>query len=218
MASALPAQRLVAGAVGNGDHDDERDQGKRRRQRAGAHPQGTPGRRTALLGRRNGRLLRHCRKNTASERALEWRGKAVRRSAGLGSPRLTLVVQRFRAPAGRAMGRHPNEQVPPEVRPRSDQKAVATPACECCLSQVRRIGREAIEGSGDEARGNRRVRVRGAGGSRCGGGERDDHLYLRCARAAGEGRAQRPVNNDVQAEYKYDKGDNRTNVNVVSPN
>jgi len=26
------------------------------------------------------------------------------------------------------------------------------------------------------------------------------------------------VNNNVKAEYKYDKGDNRTNVNVVSPN
>lgn len=26
------------------------------------------------------------------------------------------------------------------------------------------------------------------------------------------------VNNNVNAEYKYDKGDNRTNVNVVSPN
>jgi YD repeat-containing protein len=26
------------------------------------------------------------------------------------------------------------------------------------------------------------------------------------------------VNNGVKAEYKYDKGDNRTNVNVVSPN
>jgi hypothetical protein len=26
------------------------------------------------------------------------------------------------------------------------------------------------------------------------------------------------VNNGVRAEYKYDKGDNRTNVNVVSPN
>ena len=26
------------------------------------------------------------------------------------------------------------------------------------------------------------------------------------------------VNNNVSAEYKYDKGDNRTNVNVVSPN
>lgn len=26
------------------------------------------------------------------------------------------------------------------------------------------------------------------------------------------------VNNNVQAEYKYDKADNRTNVNVVSPN
>ena len=26
------------------------------------------------------------------------------------------------------------------------------------------------------------------------------------------------VNNGVQAEYKYDKGDNRTNVNVISPN
>jgi uncharacterized protein involved in exopolysaccharide biosynthesis len=25
------------------------------------------------------------------------------------------------------------------------------------------------------------------------------------------------VNNGVQAEYEYDKGDNRTNVNVVSP-
>jgi hypothetical protein len=25
------------------------------------------------------------------------------------------------------------------------------------------------------------------------------------------------VNNGVQAEYKYDKGDNRTNVNTVSP-
>jgi hypothetical protein len=25
------------------------------------------------------------------------------------------------------------------------------------------------------------------------------------------------VNNGVQAEYTYDKGDNRTNVNVVSP-
>jgi hypothetical protein len=25
------------------------------------------------------------------------------------------------------------------------------------------------------------------------------------------------VNNGVKAEYKYDKGDNRTNVNVVSP-
>lgn len=26
------------------------------------------------------------------------------------------------------------------------------------------------------------------------------------------------VNNNVSAEYKYDKGDYRTNVNVVSPN
>ena len=26
------------------------------------------------------------------------------------------------------------------------------------------------------------------------------------------------VNNGVKAEYKYDKGDNRTSVNVVSPN
>lgn len=26
------------------------------------------------------------------------------------------------------------------------------------------------------------------------------------------------VNNNVKAEYKYDKGDNRTNVNVTSPN
>jgi YD repeat-containing protein len=26
------------------------------------------------------------------------------------------------------------------------------------------------------------------------------------------------VNNNVTAEYKYDKADNRTNVNVVSPN
>lgn len=26
------------------------------------------------------------------------------------------------------------------------------------------------------------------------------------------------VNNNVSAEYKYDKGDNRTNVNVISPN
>jgi RHS Repeat len=26
------------------------------------------------------------------------------------------------------------------------------------------------------------------------------------------------VNNGVKAEYKYDKADNRTNVNVVSPN
>jgi hypothetical protein len=26
------------------------------------------------------------------------------------------------------------------------------------------------------------------------------------------------VNNGVKAEYQYDKGDNRTNVNVVSPN
>jgi YD repeat-containing protein len=26
------------------------------------------------------------------------------------------------------------------------------------------------------------------------------------------------VNNGVRAEYTYDKGDNRTNVNVVSPN
>ena len=26
------------------------------------------------------------------------------------------------------------------------------------------------------------------------------------------------VNNNVSAEYKYDKGDNRTSVNVVSPN
>ena len=26
------------------------------------------------------------------------------------------------------------------------------------------------------------------------------------------------VNNGVKAEYKYDKGDNRTDVNVVSPN
>jgi hypothetical protein len=26
------------------------------------------------------------------------------------------------------------------------------------------------------------------------------------------------VNNGVKAEYKYDKGDNRTNVNVISPN
>ncbi len=26
------------------------------------------------------------------------------------------------------------------------------------------------------------------------------------------------VNNNVSAEYKYDKGDNRTKVNVVSPN
>lgn len=26
------------------------------------------------------------------------------------------------------------------------------------------------------------------------------------------------VNNNVSAEYAYDKGDNRTNVNVVSPN
>ena len=26
------------------------------------------------------------------------------------------------------------------------------------------------------------------------------------------------VNNNVKAEYVYDKGDNRTNVNVVSPN
>jgi RHS Repeat len=26
------------------------------------------------------------------------------------------------------------------------------------------------------------------------------------------------VNNNVSAEYKYDKGDNRTDVNVVSPN
>jgi YD repeat-containing protein len=26
------------------------------------------------------------------------------------------------------------------------------------------------------------------------------------------------VNNGVKAEYEYDKGDNRTNVNMVSPN
>lgn len=26
------------------------------------------------------------------------------------------------------------------------------------------------------------------------------------------------VNNNVKAEYKYDSGDNRTNVNVLSPN
>lgn len=26
------------------------------------------------------------------------------------------------------------------------------------------------------------------------------------------------VNNEVKAEYKYDKADNRTNVNVASPN
>lgn len=26
------------------------------------------------------------------------------------------------------------------------------------------------------------------------------------------------VNNNVSAEYIYDKGDNRTNVNVISPN
>ena len=26
------------------------------------------------------------------------------------------------------------------------------------------------------------------------------------------------VNNNVKAEYKYDKADNRTNVNVTSPN
>jgi hypothetical protein len=26
------------------------------------------------------------------------------------------------------------------------------------------------------------------------------------------------VNNGVRAEYQYDKGDNRTNVNIVSPN
>jgi uncharacterized protein involved in exopolysaccharide biosynthesis len=26
------------------------------------------------------------------------------------------------------------------------------------------------------------------------------------------------VNNNVKAEYKYDRADNRTNVNVVSPN
>ena len=26
------------------------------------------------------------------------------------------------------------------------------------------------------------------------------------------------VNNGVKAEYQYDKGDNRTNVNVISPN
>lgn len=26
------------------------------------------------------------------------------------------------------------------------------------------------------------------------------------------------VNNGVQADYVYDKGDNRTNVNVISPN
>jgi uncharacterized protein involved in exopolysaccharide biosynthesis len=26
------------------------------------------------------------------------------------------------------------------------------------------------------------------------------------------------VNNGVKAEYVYDKGDNRTNVNVISPN
>lgn len=26
------------------------------------------------------------------------------------------------------------------------------------------------------------------------------------------------VNNNVSAEYKYDKADNRTNVNVISPN
>jgi len=26
------------------------------------------------------------------------------------------------------------------------------------------------------------------------------------------------VNNGVKAEYKYDKGDNRTDVNVISPN
>ena len=26
------------------------------------------------------------------------------------------------------------------------------------------------------------------------------------------------VNNNVQSEYKYDKADNRTNVNVTSPN
>ncbi|HYI49598.1 MAG TPA: hypothetical protein VEX35_14160 [Allosphingosinicella sp.] len=26
------------------------------------------------------------------------------------------------------------------------------------------------------------------------------------------------VNNGVKADYKYDKGDNRTNVNVISPN
>jgi hypothetical protein len=95
--ASLPAQSLVAGAVGNGDHDDERDQGKRRQQRAGAHPQGTPGRRTTLLGRRNARLLRHCRKNTALARALEWRGRAVRPSLPLGSPRLTLVVRGSRA-------------------------------------------------------------------------------------------------------------------------
>jgi hypothetical protein len=26
------------------------------------------------------------------------------------------------------------------------------------------------------------------------------------------------INNGVKAEYNYDKGDNRTNVNVISPN
>lgn len=26
------------------------------------------------------------------------------------------------------------------------------------------------------------------------------------------------VNNNVKAEYTYDRGDNRTNVNVISPN
>jgi len=26
------------------------------------------------------------------------------------------------------------------------------------------------------------------------------------------------VNNGVKADYQYDKGDNRTNVNVISPN
>lgn len=26
------------------------------------------------------------------------------------------------------------------------------------------------------------------------------------------------VNNNVSAEYRYDKGDNRTSVNVISPN
>ncbi len=55
----LPAQGLVAGAVRLGDEEDEADQGKRRQQRASTDPKGTPGVRTALLGRNAASLLRH---------------------------------------------------------------------------------------------------------------------------------------------------------------
>ena len=55
----LPAKRVVAGAVGEGDHDDERDEGERRQQRAGADPQRPPRRGRAFLRRRLQPHLRH---------------------------------------------------------------------------------------------------------------------------------------------------------------